>query len=311
MVGCARLPLQAQAGQVERLLAIAGLERGDLGGIEARAAAALEVVEHLRPSLRERLQRPVRDAGDLRHPILRLAPLDPERAGQLEPQLGLVEVAGREPVLLQDRLAVERAPLPVARGLGHVGDDHVGVQVRVLRPRGAVLIGSRDEPGAALAHDPVLAPAGHARLLLEVCERRLPGRQMRQVDRVPNLLASERMQEADALRRREHQVVTGDRRQRLLLQPALTRGRIDPLDRNPLLRRMRAEHGGTERMAAADQPPELALTDDPLQLELSRTTAHPHPRRLAPARVVVVDPRRNRALVIRLLARRQLRHRQH
>ena len=64
-------------------------------------------------------------------------------------------------------------------------------------------------------------------------------------------------------------------------------------------------------MAAADQPPELALADDPLQLELGRATACPHPRRLAAARVVVVDPRGDRALVVRLLARRQLRHREH
>ena len=57
-------------------------------------------------------------------------------------------------------------------------------------------------------------------------------------------------------------------------------------------------------MAAADQPPELTLTHDPLQLELGRATAYPHSRRLATARVVVVDPRRNRALAVHLLARR-------
>jgi hypothetical protein len=91
---------------------------------------------------------------------------------------------------------------------------------------------------------------------------------MRLVDRVPHLLASERVQETDALRRREAEVVAGDRGERLLLQPAFVGGRIDPLDRDLLLRRMGAENGGGERMAAADQPSKLALADDPAQLEL-------------------------------------------
>ena len=51
---------------------------------------------------------------------------------ELGTKLGLVEVAGGEPVRLQDRLAVEGPPLAVARCLGEVADDHVRVQVRVL-----------------------------------------------------------------------------------------------------------------------------------------------------------------------------------
>ena len=53
---------------------------------------------------------------------------------------------------------------------------------------------------------------------------------------------------------------------------------------------MPAELGGRERMLPADQPPELTLADDPVELELRRTAPDPHPRRLAAARVVVVDP---------------------
>ena len=99
--------------------------------------------------------------------LRRRFPLDAERAGELGSELGLVEVAGGEPVGLQDRLAVERAPLAVARGLGQVADDHVRVQVRVLRTRGAVLVSGGDEPRRVLALDPAGAAADDAGLVLE------------------------------------------------------------------------------------------------------------------------------------------------
>jgi hypothetical protein len=41
------------------------------------------------------------------------------------------------------------------------------VQVRILRARRPVLVGGRDEPGAALTENAVLAPARHAGALLE------------------------------------------------------------------------------------------------------------------------------------------------
>ena len=145
VLGRPRPPLQPHPRQVDRLLAVARLERGDLGGVEARAAPPLQVVEHLRAPLRERAQRRLGDAGDLRHPVHRLAPLHPERAGQLEAQLRLVQIAGSEPVALQQRLAVERAPDAVGAAR-HVRDDHVRMQMRILRPRGAVLVRGRDEP---------------------------------------------------------------------------------------------------------------------------------------------------------------------
>ena len=74
---------------------------------------------------------------------------------------------------------------------------------------------------------------------------------------------------------------------------------------------MPAELGGRERMLAADQPPELAVADDAVELELRRTTPDPDAQGLAAAGVVVVDPVGDRALVVGLLARRELRHRQH
>ena len=158
-----------------------------------------------------------RDAVELGHPLDRLRPLEPEPPRELVAELRLVEVAGGEPVGLQDRLAVERPPLAVV-GAGHVGDDHVRVQVRVLRPRGAMPERRRDEALAVLADRAAVAAADDARLALEIAERRLPGRLVRLADLAPHLLVvGQRVQHADALRAREDEVVARDRREPLRL----------------------------------------------------------------------------------------------
>ena len=88
-------------------------------------------------------------------------------------QVGLVEVAGGQAVGAQDRLAVERPPGAVGRAR-QVGDDHVGVQVRVLGAAGAMAKGGGDEALAALTDRPAAAAAHDAGLGLEVAERGLP-----------------------------------------------------------------------------------------------------------------------------------------
>ncbi len=55
-------------------------------------------------------------------------------------------------------------------------------------------------------------------------------------------------------------------------------------------------------MLAADQPPELAVADDPVEFELRRPAPDPDARRLASASVIVVDPVGDGAFVVRLLA---------
>ncbi len=153
----------------------------------------------------------------LGHALHRLGPLDPEPARQLVPQVRLVEVAGREPVGAQDRLAVERAP-PAVRGAGQVRDDHVRVKMRVLRPARAVAERGRDEALTVLADRAAATAAHDARLALEIGDRRLPGRLVRLAHLAPHpLVVGERVQEADALRAREDQVVARDRREPLLL----------------------------------------------------------------------------------------------
>ena len=65
------------------------------------------------------------------------------------------------------------------------------------------------------------------------------------------------------------------------------------------------------RVDAADQPPELALVHDAFELERPGAPAGPDAGRLAAARVVVVEAGRDGALVVALLARRELRDAQH
>ena len=75
-----------------------------------------------------------------------------------------------------------------------------------------MLVGGRDEPARVLAVDTVPATAGDARLVLEVGECRLPGRQVGLIDGAPGLLVAERVQQADALGDREDEVEASYRR---------------------------------------------------------------------------------------------------
>ena len=130
------------------LLALARLVRRELRGVEAAVACASSCSTTCARRRRELADHLARDVPELGHALARLLPLDAERPGQLGAEVRLVEVAGSEPVALEDRLAVERAPLAVAGALRHVRDDHVRVQVRVLGAARAVLVGGGDETGA-------------------------------------------------------------------------------------------------------------------------------------------------------------------
>ena len=65
------------------------------------------------------------------------------------------------------------------------------------------------------------------------------------------------------------------------------------------------------RVDAADQPAELALMHEAVELELTAPRPGPDAGRLAAARVVVVEPGGDGALVVALLPRRELRDAQH
>jgi hypothetical protein len=150
------------------------------------------------------------------------------------------------------------------------------VQVRVLRPRGAVLVGGGDEPLAVLARDAAGAAADDAGLVLEVGERRLPGGGVGLVDGAPGLGIAERVQDADALGDGEDAVEARDRAEGLPLQAPLAAGGVDLLDRDRAgLRVPPAQLFAGVGVVAADQRPQLAILDDPFEPEREGAAAGP------------------------------------
>src|SRR5438552_3714438 len=70
-----------------------GPERRDLGGLGGVLAALGRRALDLGAAAAEGAQHGLRDPLDLSGAVVDLSPLDAEAAGELEPQLGLVEVA--------------------------------------------------------------------------------------------------------------------------------------------------------------------------------------------------------------------------
>ena len=291
VLGRARLPLLAQPRQVDLFLRLAGGERGDAGGDEAFRAVRLHVLDERLPPRRERPHCFLRYGLEVGHSLHRLGPAEAEPPGDLVAQLRLVEVAGGEPVGLQDRLAVERPPLPVRR-TSHVGDDHVGVQVRILRPAGAVSEGRSDEALRVLADRAGVAAADDARLALEVGERRLPGRLVRLAQLAADaLVVGQRMQQADALRAREDKVVARHGREPLLLLPPLAGLGVQRAHGDRPLAHRRPQPGVARGVDTAKERPQVALANDPEEPKPFSVAPSPDPRRLTATGVVVVQSR--------------------
>ena len=288
VLGRPHKPLLAQRRQVDLLLGLPGRERRNPGGSETLRPERLHVLEQRPPPGRERPDRALRDLRQLAHPFHRLRPLEPEPPGKLVPQLRLVQVAGREPVGAQDRLTVERAP-PAISGAGHVRDDHVRVEMRILRPARAVPERRRHEPLTVLADGAAVTAAHDARLPLEIGDRRLPGRLVRLAHLTPHpLVVGQRMQQAQALRAREHEVVARDRREPLLLLLPLAAPDIEHPHRDRPRPHRRPQRGPARRIDTTQQRPEIAVLDHADEPERRGTASRPHTRRLAAARVVVV-----------------------
>ena len=123
---CPRLPLLAQPRQVDLLLRLARRERSNSGSDKALRPQCLHVLHEQASASGERADDFLRHADELAHAFDRLGPLKPEPAGELVTEMSLVQIAGCEPVCLEDHLAVERPQLAVARA-GHVRDDYVRV----------------------------------------------------------------------------------------------------------------------------------------------------------------------------------------
>jgi hypothetical protein len=220
------------------------------------------VLQERPPPGREGAHRVSGDADDLRHPLDRLRPLEPEAAGEFEAKLSLVEVPGSETVCPQEAVAVERPPLPV-RAPGEVRNDDVRVEVRILGAARPVPEGGADKAARPLADRPALAAAGDAGLALEVAKCRAPGRLVRLGDRLARLLIlCERVEEANALGAGEDEVKAGNGREPLLLVDELPRLRVDPLDRDCPVPDRRSQPVAARRVEAAKKRAELAVVDD-------------------------------------------------
>jgi hypothetical protein len=148
------------------------------------------------------------EALDLGDAVGDVLPKDAEPAGQLPPQVGLVDVAGGLRVVV-DRRGVEPGPAAV-RPSGRVGDEDVGVELRVAGAGGAVQVGGGEEAVAPDEFAAAVAAPGPAGLALHVVERGGDRCPMDPGDLGAGALAAERPGERHRLRCREGEVEAGD-----------------------------------------------------------------------------------------------------
>jgi hypothetical protein len=305
-LGRTRLPVSAKLVQVGGGLGVARRDGGDLRCAPARGGVLGEVRDDLRAAGRERAQHGVGDAADLGHALDGWLPVDTEARRQLVAELRLVQRPGGEAVGAQQQVAVERAPRAVG-ALGHVRDDHVRVQVRIERAARAVRERGGDEARAPFADDAVSAAARDAGRLLEIGERGLPGGLVCLARLEANPLIPERVQQAHALRRAEHQIEPRHRPQLPLHQSPHASRRVELLDPNPPHRHHSAQLAPGGGVHSAHQPPQVAVLDDTDEPQPRRASPVPDAGRLAATRVVVIQALRDARLVVRLLPRRELR----
>jgi hypothetical protein len=196
------------------LLLLTRRKRRDAGGGEALRSERLHVLDQRLSPHREFSDRHLRDPFELGHALHGLRRREPQPLSELVAELGFVQVAGGEPVGLQDGLppSASHSPSSARVMLATI----TCVQVRVLRPARPVPESRRDEALAVLAALSALAAADDAGLPLQVGERRLPGSLVRLRELVPHaLVVRQGVQQADALRAGEDEVVAGNRPVRL------------------------------------------------------------------------------------------------
>ena len=142
-------------------------------GPEHRGQLALAELDGL-PAAGPHREQPGVHPGDLPH---RPAPLragavdepDPEPVHQARFEVGVVVLGGHH-LRLEQHPPVQRQPPPalLRQGLDLVGDDHVGVQVRVPGARVTVVERRRHQPGDGDLPDPALTDPGERHLLSSI-----------------------------------------------------------------------------------------------------------------------------------------------
>ena len=264
----------APARVVGRLLQLP-LRRGAAGATGIVASPLKDHLRRGRPNLSRALgevldQRPG-DAGDVGLAVLvdRL-PAHAEGAGQLGPEGQLVDGAGRLQHLgaPHELAAVEGPPLPVVTERP-VGDQDVGVQLRIALAARAVEVGAGDEAAAVDLLDAVGSTAGVAGVALDVGQARLHGGGFGGLDLAGDLRRRQRPQETHRLGRREGHAEAGD-----------------PVLAHPLAKRFT----GDGVLAVEDDPVDVVHLDLGARTEADvlQAGAHPATRPLTLAAEVVL-----------------------
>ena len=170
--------------------------------------AGVEFVLDLMASGREQRAQLGRDPGDLGGAFVDRTPGDAETGGELVTELGLVEVAGGAG-LPQQRTAMQRPPHAVVAA-GQVRDEHVGVELRIPGPAGAVHEPRGDEAVTGDVFDAVDASSGDAGLAFEPAERGVDRPVVRRAHRADRVGITETEQHGHGLRCREREIETRD-----------------------------------------------------------------------------------------------------
>ena len=263
------------------------VERRDLGGLRGVEPALAERALDLRPAAREVAQNVVGKALQLGGPAAHRLEGEAEFTRQLRAQLGLVEVATglRLPVEVG---AVQGRVAPVG-ALGEVGHQDVGVELGIAGARGAVGKGRGDHPAGVGDLGAAGAAAHESRLALDVVEGGSDGALVAFAHDAAGSRIAQGPEQRDRLRRREGVVEAGD---------AAAAAKGDE----------RLTVGG---MLGSEDSAQLRRLDLPREAELLAARAHPAPRRLALAGVVVLDPGGDRVEIVGLLAMAELAQREH
>jgi len=223
----------------------------------------------------------VGEARDLGDAFAGRLPLDAHAAGQLMAKVGLVDVAGGFGVFV-DRGVVKARPAAVWTE-GRVGDQDMGMELRVAGAGRAMGVGGGKEAVAGDEFMTAFAPAGPAGLTLQVAERFGHGGAVGVGDLAGNRMAAERPGERDRLRSREGEVEAGNR--------LAVRCRLQP------------ERFAANRVVAGQHRDELVGVDLALQAEVGGGVAEPVALCLALAGVIVLGSFGDLVEIISLHAR--------
>ena len=165
--------------------------------------------------LRQHRQQLGRDTGDVGLAVDYRFPRHPEPLPHPGTESGLVQ-ATQHPLVVFQVAGIQRPPPPI-HGLDFGGDDGVGVDLRIIRPRRRLPKRRHRQPARLREHPAPVHPYPGCRPEPLQMGERDPNRGI--VDLEPGGVAGEGPQDAHRLRRRERRVEPGDRPHDLPIGP--------------------------------------------------------------------------------------------